>query len=114
MLLPLCAKAASASALAALICTGAGDRNRTDDPVITSDVLYQLSYTSSELLIARCTRPRGDVPYQLSYTSSLVFASHVHSSVPSAWRTAVRTDGATPQNRTGDTTIFSRVLYQLS
>lgn len=26
---------------------GAGDRNRTGDPVITSDVLYQLSYTSS-------------------------------------------------------------------
>ena len=25
---------------------GAGDRNRTGDPVITSDVLYQLSYTS--------------------------------------------------------------------
>jgi len=24
------------------------------------------------------------------------------------------TNGATPQNRTGDTTIFSRVLYQLS
>ncbi len=28
---------------------GAGDRNRTGDPVITSDVLYQLSYTSSEV-----------------------------------------------------------------
>ena len=26
---------------------GAGDRNRTGDPVITSDVLYQLSYPSS-------------------------------------------------------------------
>ena len=28
---------------------GAGDRNRTGDPVITSDVLYQLSYTSSAM-----------------------------------------------------------------
>jgi len=26
----------------------------------------------------------------------------------------VATDGATPQNRTGDTVIFSHVLYQLS
>jgi hypothetical protein len=29
-------------------------------------------------------------------------------------RHAALLNGATPQNRTGDTTIFSRVLYQLS
>ena len=76
-------------------------------------MLYQLSYTSSVLLIARCTRPRGDVPYQPSYTSTeLCIARALVSSIP--WRATVRTDGATPQNRTGDTTIFSRVLYQLS
>jgi hypothetical protein len=33
--------------------SGAGDRNRTDDPVITSDVLYQLSYTSPENCASR-------------------------------------------------------------
>ena len=69
--------------------SGAGDRNRTGDPVITSDVLYQLSYTSSGPGGGRCCScaghgaPRGK-------------------------------DGATPQNRTGDTVIFSHVLYQLS
>src|SRR5262245_736140 len=65
---------------------GAGDRNRTGDPVITSDVLYQLSYTSS-----RCVVPR-----------------HRAAGFPK------EKDGATPQNRTGDTVIFSHVLYQLS
>ena len=27
---------------------GAGDRNRTYDPIITNDVLYQLSYSGQE------------------------------------------------------------------
>src|SRR5882672_3418819 len=67
---------------------GAGDRNRTGDPVITSDVLYQLSYTSSAPESQR--RRPGGAPRQR------------------------RDDGATPQNRTGDTRIFSAVLYQLS
>src|SRR5262245_10903484 len=43
---------------------GAGDRNRTGDPVITSDVLYQLSYTSSVFFAASATsipgEPRAD------------------------------------------------------
>src|SRR2546428_5807036 len=65
---------------------GAGDRNRTGDPVITSDVLYQLSYTS----------PQHAVPRSVS-------AGRLN-----------KKDGATPQNRTGDTVIFSHVLYQLS
>ena len=29
--------------------TGAGDRTRTYDPIITNDVLYQLSYTGAAL-----------------------------------------------------------------
>src|SRR5262249_22857271 len=59
--------------------SGAGDRNRTGDPVITSDVLYQLSYTS----------PR---------------------SVPRGGRGGrPERSGATPQNRTADTHIFSVV-----
>ena len=65
---------------------GAGERIRTADPVITSDVLYQLSYTSPALH----PDPRRE------------------SGRPE------KQDGATPQNRTGDTAIFSRVLYQLS
>ena len=28
---------------------GAGDRTRTYDPIITNDVLYQLSYTGTDL-----------------------------------------------------------------
>ena len=65
---------------------GAGDRNRTGDPVITSDVLYQLSYTS------------------LEYESrSLAFGGVL-----------AKRNGATPQNRTADTHVFSVVLYQLS
>ena len=38
---------------------GAGDRNRTGDPVITSDVLYQLSYTSLEF-VRREALPWGE------------------------------------------------------
>ncbi len=30
---------------------GAGDRTRTYDPIITNDVLYQLSYTGAETLL---------------------------------------------------------------
>jgi hypothetical protein len=30
-----------------LFITGAGDRNRTYDPIITNDVLYQLSYSGA-------------------------------------------------------------------
>ena len=65
---------------------GAGDRNRTGDPVITSDVLYQLSYTSLEF------ESREALP----------------------WGFLAKMNGATPQNRTADTRIFSAVLYQLS
>ncbi len=65
---------------------GAGDRNRTGDPVITSDVLYQLSYTSLEF------ESREALP----------------SGIPA------KMNGATPQNRTADTHVFSVVLYQLS
>ena len=63
---------------------GAGERNRTADLRITSALLYQLSYTSTE------SEPR--IPRMA----------------------ARQNDGATPQNRTGDTVIFSHVLYQLS
>ena len=69
---------------------GAGDRNRTGDPVITSDVLYQLSYTSSDCCVARSLDRKLES------------------------RCTVTADGATPQNRTGDTVISSHVLYQLS
>ena len=31
--------------------TGAGDRNRTYDPIITNDVLYQLSYSGGRARI---------------------------------------------------------------
>lgn len=65
---------------------GAGDRNRTGDPVITSDVLYQLSYTSLEFVSRE-----GTVGGILA-----------------------KMNGATPQNRTADTHVFSVVLYQLS
>ena len=65
---------------------GAGDRNRTGDPVITSDVLYQLSYTSLEF------ESREALP----------------------WGVLAKMNGATPQNRTADTHVFSVVLYQLS
>ena len=113
---------------------GAGERNRTADPVITSDVLYQLSYTSSVpdpaveqrpgllLLVEHITQ---DVHSQLSYTSSVLVANSPRGCGDrDAWRrttpagAAVRRppyeNGATPQNRTGDTRIFSAVLYQLS
>src|SRR5260221_1129189 len=66
---------------------GAGDRNRTGDPVITSDVLYQLSYTSLEF-VSREALPWGE--------------------------SLMKMNGATPQNRTADTHVFSVVLYQLS
>ena len=48
--------------------------------------------------------------YQLSYTGSRVSGGRgreVHAAAGHA-------NGATPQNRTGDTVIFSHVLYQLS
>ncbi len=71
---------------------GAGDRNRTGDPFITSEVLYQLSYTSSGVADAQ------------------------NRAAPQEGRAGSSTceSGATPQNRTGDTVIFSHVLYQLS
>lgn len=101
------ATAASVTPLAAVICNGAGDRNRTDDPVITSDVLYQLSYTSSELRSRPAARRCGPAlrPCVAAPRCGPVLRPCV---------AALRPDGATPQNRTGDTTIFSRVLYQLS
>ena len=66
---------------------GAGERNRTADPFITSEVLYQLSYTSSEI--------------EVLGGADVVSVARAEN-------------GATPQNRTGDTVIFSHVLYQLS
>ena len=78
--------------------TGAGERNRTADPFITSEVLYQLSYTSSVESGPQGARSLRDL------TATLVRA-------PDALE---RRNGATPQNRTGDTVIFSHVLYQLS
>ena len=54
--------------------------------------------------------------YQLSYTSSVFFVEveHVHSTLQYPRVLSCDNDGATPQNRTGDTVIFSHVLYQLS
>ncbi len=34
-------------AMLGVVKTGAGDRTRTYDPIITNDVLYQLSYTGT-------------------------------------------------------------------
>ncbi len=48
-----CSRPTSGSSAHRTTRNGAGDRNRTGDPVITSDVLYQLSYTSPALLRAR-------------------------------------------------------------
>ena len=48
--------------------------------------------------------------YQLSYTGSRVSGGRQRRNAA----TAAHTYGATPQNRTGDTVIFSHVLYQLS
>jgi len=72
--------------------TGAGDRNRTGDPFITSEVLYQLSYTSA-----------------MGMQRWIRLAARARHGRPHAPK-----NGATPQNRTGDTVIFSHVLYQLS
>ena len=47
--------------------------------------------------------------YQLSYTS-LEFESR--EALP--WGFLAKMNGATPQNRTADTHVFSVVLYQLS
>lgn len=38
-----------------VVSTGAGDRNRTYDPIITNDVLYQLSYCGGNRGVARVT-----------------------------------------------------------
>ena len=104
---------------------GAADRTRTYDPIITNDVLYQLSYSglpnaerpTIALLYSSCSRlPTGferhsladplitnDVLYQLSYTG----APNRDVSVPyvfsEAWRfrrlaVPVIGDGQTPQN----------------
>ncbi len=84
---------------------GAGDRNRTGDPVITSDVLYQLSYTSSHVAVSASPRPRvADRGRARAARGRGVMGTDPRGD----------DDGATPQNRTGDTRIFSAVLYQLS
>jgi hypothetical protein len=67
-------------------------------------VLYQLSYTSS--------RRRIDLAAsrdEMEDDSGPRAALGVHGQTLAAVK-----DGATPQNRTGDTRIFSAVLYQLS
>ena len=66
-------------------------------------MLYQLSYTSSSALVLPQVRTRDIVEA----------ATREPAAGAACGRPAV-TNGATPQNRTGDTTIFSRVLYQLS
>ena len=127
--------------LAASAYSGAGDRNRTGDPVITSDVLYQLSYTSPRWSprasrVEHITRAMCSAGFAASCSTRNVVhrrpstsfraGSGTRASAASPFARTIpagchctgsregRRNGATPQNRTGDTVIFSHVLYQLS
>ena len=53
-----------------LIClSGAGDRNRTYDPIITNDVLYQLSYSGV------AAHSRGNSPSEASVRYTIAAAA---------------------------------------
>jgi hypothetical protein len=75
-------------------------------------VLYQLSYTSSVLHPVVWRRPVRLRLVEHITQDALYPPSNVRSQCDADRRGDQ--DGATPQNRTGDTRIFSAVLYQLS